>query len=432
MAKMSPRSFINPAMRSVPRMTSFPNMDCSPASPPKMAVAEVLSIADAPGNPPSPLRVCLLISSLEFGGAERQVIELARNFDRRRIDPVICTLSDKVPLVGNDPEIRRILHTIPKRGRFDLTVVPRLAAFLRRHRIKVLHAFLFDSEMAARLASPLAGVRVVIASERNADYVRPRLHQFAQQITKPLFSVMIANSHAGARFNMRTLGLPGSRLRVVHNGVDTARFHPDPAAGMVFRARFGIGPEEPVVGMVGSFKRQKDHGTFLRMAARLLESRPDCRFLIAGDVITGSADSIVYAAEIRALARELELGDRCLFIGNQQDIPGFYNACDFTALLSLREGTPNVALESMACGKPVIASDIADNALIIPDGRVGHIVPTRDWCQAAARAKKLVGNSTSLLEMGTAAREHVSDNYSPAKSAEKFIQIYHDLSEKEM
>lgn len=378
--------------------------------------------------PAQPLRVCLLISSLEFGGAERQVIELARNFDRRRIDPVICTLSDRVPLVENDPEARKILHTIPKRGRFDFTTVPRLASFLRREKIEVVHAFLFDSEMASRLAAPLAGVKKVVASERNADYVRPRLHQFLQTLTKPLFDVMVANSHAGARFNMRTLGLPESRLRVVHNGVDTQRFKPDPAAGLAFRSRIGVGPDEPVIGMVGSFKRQKDHATFLRMAAKLLETLPDCRFLIAGDVITGSADSADYAAEIRGLARELNLGDRCLFIGNQQDIPGFYNACDLTALLSLREGTPNVALESMACGKPVIASDIADNAIIIRDGEVGHIVPTKAWPEAAGHAERLLGDSAALQVMGVAAREHVCAEFAPECACRKLEDIYWQLA----
>jgi glycosyltransferase involved in cell wall biosynthesis len=276
------------------------------------------------------------------------------------------------------------------------------------------------------LAAPLAGFPVVIASERNADYVRPRLHQIAQVLTKPLFDVMVANSHAGARFNVRTLGLPESRLRVVHNGVDTQRFKPDRDAGLAFRARVGVGPDEPVIGMVGSFKRQKDHATFLRMAAKLLESRPECRFLIAGDVITGSADSAEYAAEIRALADELQLGDRCLFIGNQQDIPGFYNACDLTALLSLHEGTPNVALESMACARPVIASDVADNAIIIRDGEVGHIVPSKAWAEAAGHAARLLGDSEALRRMGAAARDHVCREYTPARAAGKLAAIYQE------
>ncbi|RYF44093.1 MAG: glycosyltransferase [Cytophagaceae bacterium] len=237
---------------------------------------------------------------------------------------------------------------------------------------------------------------------------------------------MVANSHAGARFNIRTLGLNESRLRVVHNGVDTQLFKPDPAAGLAFRANFGIQADEAVIGMAGSFKRQKDHGTFLRMAAKLLESRPDCRFLIAGDLVSDSSDSPVYAAEIRTLARELKLGKRCLFIGNQLDISGFFNACDLTALLTLREGTPNVALESMACGKPVIASDIADNAIIIKDGEIGHIVPPRASVLAAQYAQRLLEDPDELHRMGVAAREHVCRNYTPSIATQKMTGIYEE------
>ena len=386
-------------------------------APAEVATSEALSFT-------RPVKVCLLISSLEFGGAERQVIELTRNFDRKLIDPLICTLSDRVPLAENDPSTQKVLHTVKKNGRFDVTTIPRLSAFLRRNKIDVVHAFLFDAEIAARLAAPISGVRAVVASERNADYVRPRLHQLAQQITKPLFDVMVANSHAGARFNEKTLGLDASRLRVVHNGVDTDRFQPDAAAGKAFREANGIGQDEKVIGMVGSFKRQKDHGTFLRMAARVLEHHSACRFLIAGDVVSGSEDSETFAKEIRQLKAELGLEDRCLFVGNQKDIHAFYNACDLTALLSLREGTPNVALESMACGRPVIASDIADNALIILDGKVGHIVPPRGWEEAANDVSDLLNDSARLETMGEAARLHVCENYTPAKAAEKLAAIY--------
>ena len=142
-------------------ISNFRTVDQAP--PASLSQGSGPSVANA-----RPLRVCLLISSLEFGGAERQVIEMTRIFDRRIIDPLICTLSDKIPLVEGDPDIRALVHTVPKHSRFDLTTISRLASFLRKERVDVLHAFMFDSEIAARLAAPLAGVGVVIASERNS------------------------------------------------------------------------------------------------------------------------------------------------------------------------------------------------------------------------------------------------------------------------
>ena len=371
-----------------------------------------------------PISVCLLTSSLEFGGAERQVVEMLRNFDSSRVRAIVCSLSANVPLADTLPNRADWLHIVEKHGRFDVTTVFRVARLFQRYKVDVVHAFLFDSEIVARLAARLARVPVVISSERNTDYTRPFLHKAALKLTKPLFDVMVANSNAGKQFNIRTQGLAESRIEVVHNGVDGEHFHPDREAGLAFRTRLGLPPAAPVVGMVGSFKRQKDHATFLRMADRILDTRPDCRFLIAGDVISGSEDSMAYASEIRDLADTLHLGQRCLFIGNQQDILGFYNACDLTVLLSLREGTPNVALESMACGRPVIASDIADNAIIIQNGTVGYIVPTGAWAEAAHHVVCLLREPEALRRMGSAARDHVCREYTPARAAGMLTSIY--------
>ena len=374
-----------------------------------------------------PINVCLLISSLEFGGAERQVIELAGTLDRNIINPSIVSLSDKVPLIEEIPEARQLLHIINKRWRFDFTAVFRLAKLLRLLRIDVVHASLFDSEIVARIAAPLAGVKVVVGSELNADYVRPWLHHIAQKITMPFIDVIVANSHAGAYFNMRTLGLKQSQLRVVHQGVDAERFRPDPKAGLSFRKRIGMPLDVPVVGMVGSFKRQKNHEAFLKMAMRVSKDVPNCRFIIAGDIISGDVDSANYARHIHSLAQSLDPDRRCHFIGNQSDIKGFYNACNITVLLSIREGLPNVVLESMACGIPVIASNISDNAIIIRDGETGHIVPKGGDIEAARHVCDLIGNPDRLRKMGQAARRHVTSEFTPERAARKFEHIYTSL-----
>ena len=239
----------------------------------------------------APISVCLLISSLEFGGAERQVVEMTRTFDRSRIAPFICSLSSKVPLAGALADPDRDLVIVEKRGRFDFTTVFRLARVLRQRKVDVLHAFLLDAEIAARLAAPLAGVPVVIASERNTDYVRRPLHTFALKATSRLFDVMVANSSAGKEFNIRTLGLPASRIEVVHNGVDVERFCPDRAAGLGFRERVGVLANVPLIGMVGSYKRQKGQDCFLRMAGQVASSFPDARFLLVGEPISDDFES---------------------------------------------------------------------------------------------------------------------------------------------
>ena len=101
-----------------------------------------------------------------------------------------------------------------------------------------------------------------------------------------------------------------------------------------------------------------------------------------------------------------------------------YNACDLTVLLSMREGTPNVLLESMACGVPVIASEVADNSIIVLNKVTGYIIPCGDEANAAKDAVELLLDPAKKKQMGSAAREHVQQNYSIGETARKMENIY--------
>jgi glycosyltransferase involved in cell wall biosynthesis len=372
-----------------------------------------------------PISVCLLISSLEFGGAERQVVEMVRSFDRQKVKPIVCSLSSQVPLARFLPGNREDLNIVEKRGKYDFTTVFRVARLLRQQQVDVVHAFLFDAEIVARLAAPIAGVSVVIGSERNTDYTRPRLHTIALKSTQRMFDVMVANSTSGKNFNMRTLGLSDSRIEVVHNGVDVERFRPDPESGLTFRGRLEVGPRTPLIGMVGSYKRQKGQDCFLRMAARVRQQIPGAHFLLVGEPLRDDLEETTrFQSEVQQLAASLRMSDCCHFLGNQQDMKAVYNACDITALLSRREGTPNVVLESMACGVPVIAADVADNKMIVADGKTGFVVPREDFEAAAVCALRILGDFEFKKELGENARKHACDQFSLRVAASKLENIY--------
>ncbi len=372
-----------------------------------------------------PISVCLLISSLEYGGAERQVVELVRAFDRSRVIPFACSLSPKVPLGAVLRRPEEDLCVVEKRNRFDITTIWRVAHVLRQRQVDVIHGFLLDAEIVARLAAPLARVPVVIASERNTDYVRRPLHHAALRLTQPLFDVMVANSHAGKAFNIRTLGLDESRIKVVSNGVDTGRFRPDRAAGMTLRRELGIDGTAGVVTMVGSFKRQKGHAAFLQMAARVRAAFPETFFLIVGEPFRDdSAASHDYKAEMIELARSLGLQGRCLFLGHRKDMPSVYNASDVTVLLSNREGTPNVVLESMACGIPAVVSDVADNRMIISDGEDGFVVSVQDVEEATVPVCELLREPRKRAMFGENARNKTIEKFSFAAATTRLEQIY--------
>jgi glycosyltransferase involved in cell wall biosynthesis len=286
-----------------------------------------------------------------------------------------------------------------------------------------VHSFLLDAEIAARLAGILNPRIAVIGSERNTDYTRKWRQTVALRLTGRCFDAIIANSHAGKRFQMRTLGIEKSRIFVIHNGVDVRRFRPISRAALSRPP--GLPADARVVGMFCSFKAQKNHAMFFRMAQRVRAALPGVKFLCVGDELhRGLDNSSRYHRQMLALIQSMGLSDDVICLGNQSDVAELYNVCDVTVLTSRREGTPNVVLESMACEVPVVVTDVADNALIVPDGRVGFVVPYDDDCAMADRVGGLLSDETARRSLGAAARRWVAQEFSTFVLARKSLGAY--------
>jgi glycosyltransferase involved in cell wall biosynthesis len=376
-----------------------------------------------------PLCVVLVIDDLEYGGAQRQIVELANNMDSKRFDVHICTLSDYMPLGSQFRDADQKLHIIVKKNKYDFTVVPRLARLLKRLNADIVHSYLFASDVASRLAGRLAGTKVIIGSERNANYKPGKKQIYAYKLTGKFVDITIANSKAGAEFNSKVYGQPIRKYRVVYNGVDTERFWPRDK--MKLRKELGIGDKKQVIGVFASFKPQKNHSMILSAFKRVLESRPNTKLLMVGDQLAGNIQfygnmngTAEYQKKVENLIDELNIRQKCIFIGNSDDVERIYPVCDITVLSSLYEGTPNVLLESMACGIPVVATNVCDNSYIVKDGETGFLVELGDIKGMAGYIKTLLENETLRLKMGQEARNWVVDEFSLEKLAMNTEAVY--------
>jgi glycosyltransferase involved in cell wall biosynthesis len=174
---------------------------------------------------------------------------------------------------------------------------------------------------------------------------------------------LISNSEGVRRLFMSLVPAP---VYVIHNGVDTTLFRP--TAAELDRSR------GPTIGFAGRLVPQKRPEDFLAMAARIVPRHPEARFLIAGD---GSR-----RRSYENRAAKLGLGDRVQFLGMVKDMRRFYASLDLLVLPSRSEGSPNVVLEAMATGLPIIASDIPtirelivhlSDGLLFPVGDIGKL-----------------------------------------------------------
>jgi glycosyltransferase involved in cell wall biosynthesis len=335
------------------------------------------------------MKAAFLIRSLEYGGAERQLIALAKGLRSRGHDVVVGVFYPGGPLEQDLKAADIRVRSLDKRGRWDTAGFSRrLFRWLEEEQPHVLHSYLVVANVMTipiRARFPdlrvVWGVRDALKDLRKYDwFIRGTVQM--QRLFSGLPHLIVANSRAGRDHHLRS-GFPAAKLVVIPNGIETSRFRPDLEAGRRVRAEWGISDGAPLIGCVGRLDPIKDHGTFLEAAAALANERADVRFVCVGD---GPVD---YRGQLHAKARSLRLDGRIVWAGARHDITAVQNALDVACSASQSEAFPNVIAEAMACGVPCVVTDVGDSAWLVQD--TGLVVPPRD-------PQKLAGGLREMLE----------------------------------
>jgi len=357
------------------------------------------------------MHLFFLIRALDHGGAERQLIELVKALDKSRFTITVVTFYDGG---GLWPEMEKVsgvrLVSLGKKGRWDLLpFIWRLARLVREIRPDVLHGYMGIANELCSLMGRLYGGRVVWGlrqSDRDPkqyDWLSSWFDHVGAWTSKSA-DLIIANSIAGKR-DYAMHGYFADRMVAVHNGIDTARFHPDPAAGRAMRREWKMDDEQLLIGLIARLDPQKDHRNFLRAAAIVAARRPEIRFVAVGN---GPED---YARELRDEARALGLEGCLQWVPASNKVLGIYNALNLATLTSKNgEGFPNVVGEAMACGTPVVVTDCGDSGVVVGDK--AQIVPIGNpEALAEAWLRLLDTPATERARLGARQRERIEQNF---------------------
>lgn len=290
----------------------------------------------------------------------------------------------------------------------------------RRHRATVMHGhWVIPGGITAAIAAPR--LPLVVSLHGSDVFV-------AERFGPARVAARRAFAHAGfvtacsddlARRAL-ALGASADRIETVPYGVDTARFHPDPAVRSARRAELGIGNQVPLCVAAGRLVRKKG----FEYAIDALASVPGLVLAIAGE---GTLE-----AELRARAEAAGVGARVRFLGNQpQDRVGeYFAAADLICAPSVRDdrgnvdGLPNVVLEAMASATPLVTTAAGGIGSVIEDGRTGLIVAQRDAGAIAGAMQKLLDNPTLRVRIGAAARSEVERSFGWDRAAARFEAAY--------
>lgn len=360
------------------------------------------------------------------GGAERQITELAGRLDREHFDVQIVALVPKNARDRHGGSYYRSLRergveitTIPRSTRAGLVQLARLALWLRGRRPDVVHSFLFSENWRARLAGLFSPGTRLISSERSVNSWKRFRHHTLERALARVTSRIVANAEAIRRFLIDVGRLPAGKIVVIPNGVDTDRFHP-PADRSAARAVRGWDEAAFVVGHTGTMTAHKGQSQVLRAAAATLPTVPGLRVVLLGDGPERPA--------LAALADELGLGGKIEMPGFVDDVPAVLGGLDVYVHFSReREGCSNAILEAMACGLPVVATDVGGNRELVENGVTGMLVAEEDVDGVARALRALAADSGLRARCGAAALAAVKSRFSVARMVRATGDLYDDV-----
>lgn len=360
-----------------------------------------------------PIAFC--ITELDAGGAEQAMVELVTRLDRNRWSPHVACLGPRGILAV---ELER--HSIPvacfgARGAGSISVVWRLAQWLSRVKPVLLQTWLYHANIAGRMAARMAGVAPVVAGIRVAEK-RSRWRLRIDRWTNRFVARHVCVSQSVANFSIREGGLPAQRVVVIPNGVDAQRFaHASPADLLPL----GISPQAPTVLFVGRLDPQKNPALLVEAAARIIPRRGDVHFVLAGE--GPLRESLQQSITEKGLTANVHL------TGRRSDVPQLLKASSCLALTSDWEGMPNVVLEAMASGRPVVATDVEGVSEVVSSGVHGLLVPRGSVDSFVGALEQLLDDPDAAERLGIAAQQHVSSCFTWDEMARRYEQLYEEL-----
>jgi len=376
------------------------------------------------------MKILHVITTLDVGGAEMHILSQVRGQVARGHEVRVAYLKGHGTLVPDFQAAGAGWVGCVSSG-------PALPARLWPHLrwAQIVHSHLLKADMVSAPLACLAGRRRGLVSGKHND---------EQVLRRPLVSrvhgligalprlTIVLSDHVG-RFMEEHGRVPRARQARVYYGIDHAAFERAAEAGRArrdeLRAEFGWGAADIVFTCVARFAPQKAHDVLLRAFARARAagepSAARLRLLLVGDDPFGDG-----RVRMEALARELGLGQACVFAGIRRDVAALLGASDVFVMASLWEGLGLVFLEAMAAGLPVLSTQVSAIPEVVVDGLTGRLVPPGTDEPLAQGVLELGRDPDLRARLGRAGRARVAERFGLARMHEETLALYARLLEQ--
>lgn len=357
-------------------------------------------------GPPAPrrLRVCHLSMTLNTGGLERLLVEFARFHDATRYDLSFLALGElggpACDLQAAGYEVTNI--DLPRRGKAG--ALRELRRYFTSRKVDILHTHNTYPHFYGALAARWGGVPTVINTQhgRGCGPGWKSLWQF--RVANRLADCVVGVSEDAARLCQEQDRASRSRIQCIWNGIDVERFS------------FSGPASQPTAISVARLSPEKDFPTLLRAVRIVTHSHRQFRLQIVGD----GAER----PRLEQLARELEIQNHVVFLGERKDVPELLRSAGFFVSSSKTEGISLTLLEAMAVGLPIVTTRVGGNPEIVLEGVTGKLVPALNPDALAAGIVQMIDLQPQWPQMARAARQRVEENFNIRGMIRQYEELY--------
>ncbi len=336
---------------------------------------------------------------------------------------LLCYPESRIHIEANGIGI--LIHTAKAYSYFHPFESIRIANLIRKHDYDLIHTQASKDLWVLVPALNLSFSKIpLILTKQVGSFIVKK--DFLHRKIYNRVNIALAISSVIKKNLIDTTPLDESRIKMMHNGVDTSVFDPQKANPFKVRAEFNISEDEIVIGMLARFSWGKGHEEFLFAAKELLPKYPKLRFMIVGEPSRGEDE---YAVKIRSLTSEYKLNDKVIFTGYRKDTPDILSAMDIFAFPSHSEAFGIALAEAMAMGKPSVCSNSDGILDIAVDGVTSYLFEKQNGKDLADKLELLINSPVKRKEFGVEARIRIIENFDIEILTDKVISIYQEVTQ---
>jgi len=364
-------------------------------------------------------KVLHVIKQLRLGGAERAVVQIATNLPAE-YESFVCAFRDG-PFAAElrDADIQTLTFFPPEKRFSRRKALKMLSDVIDEVQPDIVHTHMLEANLIGGWAAVHRRIPTVCHVQGPAEWELSLLHRAACKYGYQYFA------SRGARFVAVSQGVAeglrafsGVETTVVHNAVDTEEFRPQ-SMGDGLRADLGLPQDALLIGDVARLEYQKNPQCMVRAARRVVGQLSGTHFLLVG---VGALSH-----QVVGLALKYGVEGNIHLLGARHDVPGLLPQFDVFALPSRFEGLPLCFAEAMACGLPVVGTDVVGVNEIVVDGETGYLVPSDDHEALAERIVELLRDEDLRRRMGEAGRRRVEEHFSIPRMIADITRVYEDV-----